>query len=128
MNMLKKGDLYLIGLIFLVVVLGMAFINIAKKQKENGSIIAVIKQDGRIIERVNLDNVTEQRRIDIDGDYKQTIIVEKGRIKFESAECPDKVCVKAGWLEKAGHMAVCVPNRTMIKIEGASGKLDGVSY
>jgi len=93
--MLKKGDLYLIGLIFLVVVLGMAFINIAKKQKENGSIIAVIKQDGRIIERINLDNVTEQRRIDIDGDYKQTIIVEKGRIKFESAECPDKVCVKA---------------------------------
>jgi hypothetical protein len=66
--------------------------------------------------------------ITVGGKYKETILVEKGRIRFEEANCPDLVCVRTGWLSRQGDIAVCLPNRTIIKIEGEGSKVDGVAY
>ena len=63
--------------------------------------IAVIKQDGKIIEKIDLSKVKEKRQLKInynDRDHKGYNIIEidNGSIRFIDADCPDKVCVKSG--------------------------------
>lgn len=128
MNMLKKGDIILLGIILIAIVLSFAWV-LAYKRNDNGTHkVAVIKVKDRVIEEIDLSSVVEPQRIEIPGEYAQVILVEKDRIRFEEAECPDKVCVSVGWLSEKGDMAVCIPNSTMIKIEGQSEKVDIITH
>lgn len=124
--MLKKGDLILVIAIIFSVVAGIIFLKFF--YKDNGDKIAIIKQNNEIIKSVNLNTVTKPQELKVLGKYSDIILIEKGRIRFEEANCPDKVCVKTGWLTQNGDMAVCLPNRTIIEIKGINNKIDGVAY
>ena len=124
--MLKKGDIILIAVIILFTAVG--FASLAIYGTGGGDRIAVIKQDNKVIERIDLDNIKDSRKITIKGSYTDTILIEKGQIRFEDADCPNKDCVKTGWISKKGASAVCLPNRTSIRIEGESDKVDGATY
>lgn len=105
------------GLIVLGVLIGWGGLNWHQSmQPPHHHRIAVIKQDQKVIERIDLNAVTEPREIKLPGKYNETIEVEKGRIRFKEADCPDKICVKTGWLEKPGDTAVCLPNRAVVTI------------
>ena len=65
------------------------------------------------------------------GKQPQAVIqVERGRIRYLSAECPDGLCVKSGWLSQPGDTAACLPARTVIAIEGIrpAGGVDVQTY
>lgn len=113
---MKKGTVILIGVIVLGAVLGMAVYGHYKSQ-HNGDRIAVIIQNNRVIKRIDLDKVEKPEQILVSGDYHNYIRVEKGRIRFERSDCPNKLCVHTGWLNKYGDMAVCLPNRVLVTIE-----------
>jgi len=125
--MLKKGDVILVALILTAIILGVAGTRIMGAIDRSDSLVAVIKQGDRVIRRINLEKVGNAERIVVSGDYRDTILVEKGRIRFEDADCPDHVCVRTGWLSEKGDTAVCIPNRTMIKITGEKSKVDIVT-
>lgn len=114
--MKKKGDIVLAGIIFLVIISSIAGIYFWKKANSS-KLIAVITQDNKIIERIDLNTVEQPRVIKLSGDYHNTIRVEKGRIRYEDSDCPNRVCVNTGWLTKYGDIAVCLPNKTLIDIE-----------
>lgn len=123
---MKKGDMILLVTVVLLIAGSFAAVNFLRPG--SGGKIAVIKQGDRVIRRIDLDKVSAPETIVPGGEYEETILVEKGRIRFQEADCPDLVCVKTGWLTEQGDIAVCLPNRTMIKIEGEGSKLDGVAY
>ena len=56
-----------------------------------------------------------------------TVVVQDGAAYIRDADCPDKLCVKAGRLTKAGDTAICLPNRVTVTVTGATGA-DGVTY
>ncbi len=125
---LKKGDFYII---LIVVCFSLSLIIIPKIftiADTNIHKIAVIKQNDKIIKEIDLDKIEEPERFVISGDYTAVILIEKGRIRFEESTCPDKICVKTGWLEKPGDTAVCLPGRLIISIAGEKKDVDGVSY
>jgi hypothetical protein len=123
--MLKKGDIVLIISIIIIaaVFVGMRFFN-----NKNQHRIAEIIQDKVVVKRIDLDKVNKQERIKVPGLFNEIVLVEQGRIRFEQAECPDKVCVKTGWLSRTGDSATCIPNRAMIRIIGENKELDGVAF
>lgn len=125
-EMLKKGDIILIAAIILATVAG--FAAMALYDGSGGHRIAVIRQDNKIIETIDLDKVVQPRRINIKGAYSEVILVEKGRIRFEEADCPNLDCVKTGWISKKGTSAVCLPNRTSISIERGPDDVDGTTF
>lgn len=125
-NMLKKGDIILIAVIILLSAAGFAIPVLCDNGE--GHRIAVIKQDNKVIERIDLDEVTSAREISVKGEYDEVILVEKGRIRFEKADCPNLDCVRTGWISRKGASAVCLPNRTSIRIEGESEKVDGTTF
>jgi hypothetical protein len=124
--MLKKGDIVLIVGIIFISIIGTIFFKFY--YNNDGEKIAIIKQNNKVIKSINLSKVLKSEEIKVTGTYTDVILIEKGRIRFIEADCPDKVCVKTGWLTRNGEMAACLPNRTIIEIKGQNAKVDGVAY
>lgn len=120
-KLFRKGDIAVIALI-IVAALVFAYTSIS-----NGdNLQAVITVDGEIVETVDLSSVKEKIVITPDTQPKVVIVAENGEIRFDSAECDDKLCVNIGSLKKGGDTAVCLPAKTVITVEGAD--VDAVVY
>lgn len=124
---IKKADLILL-LILLLLCGGLLLWNHRTASEEN--LTAVIMQNGEEIEEISLDKVTEPYSISLDCKPAVTIRVEPGCIYYASADCPDKLCVRAGKLQKAGDTAACLPSKTLIVVKGPAeeGQPDVLTY
>lgn len=127
---MKKGDKIVLFIIFILVALSLLFVFFYRMIYKDESITAKIVQNQKIIEEIDLNNVNEAREWVImqeDGGTN-TIRVEKGRIRFIDANCPDFVCVHTGWLSQPGDIAVCLPHKLSIQIEAKIEEIDQNSY
>jgi hypothetical protein len=127
---MKKGDkIAAILIISLVLITGIG--TFAYKQYvKSAHNFAVIKLDGVVIQTVDLNNVKAQKEwkiYDKAGNYN-SIEVLPGKIRVADADCPDKICVKTGWISQAGQLAVCLPHKLIINIEGKNNTADGVIH
>ena len=85
----------------------------------------VITQDGKVVEKIDLNMVTSDKEIVLKGEYGDNVIlVSHGKIKMLSADCPDKVCVNHGELQSGGNPIVCLPNKVVIRWEMSSDEFD----
>ena len=48
------------------------------------------------------------------------IEVKDGKIRVKDSDCPQKICVKHGWLRFASDVIVCLPNKTIIYLQQKS--------
>ena len=93
------------------------------------NLIATVTKDSEVIKTINLNEVEQGYYIDIDSAPEVRIRVEKGRIRFCEADCPDKLCVRYGWLESSADSAVCLPAKVVISISGQKdGSPDVITY
>lgn len=120
-KLFRKGD---IAVIVLIVAAALAFAFFSFSKSENPQ--AVITVDGEVIETVDLSSVKERIVITPDTEPKVVIVAENGEIRFESAECEDRLCVNSGSLKKGGDTAVCLPAKTVITVTGSD--VDTVVY
>lgn len=89
---------------------------------------AEIIQNGEVIRTVDLENVDEPYEFEItssDGG-QNTVRVEKGKIGIVHASCPDKLCVKQGFIDRGVLPVVCLPNKLSVVITDNSD-LDAVA-
>ncbi len=87
----------------------------------NGSGIAEIVQDGKVIREIDLNAVTEPYTFEaVTEKGRNTIEVEPGRIRIVSADCRDQYCVKQGWLRDGVTPIVCLPHRLVIRMKAPS--------
>lgn len=118
----RKADVILIALllVFCVVIFGAIQIFV----KKDGA-VAVVKVDGNIVEKLDLkrENITEVSGYD--GGVNK-IEVKDGKVRMMSADCPDELCVKTGWISKTGETIVCLPHRVVVEITGEGGGVDSV--
>lgn len=69
------------------------------------------------------------RMLHIHGPLGDSVIeVSKGRARFFSSPCTGQTCVHSGWLQAAGDMAACLPNRVSLHIVGAQPRFDAISF
>lgn len=117
---LKWGDFVIIGIVLL---LAAALTAVLAAGTQGDRLYAEIWQDNQLVERVALTDDTD-RTIDLDG---HNVIVLSGKsARMESADCRDQVCVRTGTLTRAGQVAVCLPNRVVLKIVGETGEIDAI--
>lgn len=119
---MKWGDFVIIGVV-LVCAAAMAAA-MWLHASGGGRLYAEIWQDGVRIERIELTGTTD-RTIDLDG---HNVIVLSGRTaRMASANCNDQVCVRTGTLRYAGQVAVCLPNRVVLRLVGETSEIDAVA-
>ncbi len=85
---------------------------------KNGSRARIYK-DGELFCIIDLSGVSEPYTVEVGGG--NIVRVERGRIRMESADCPDRLCVNQGWSSSSAKPIVCLPNRVMIIVDGGSG-------
>ncbi len=83
---------------------------------------AQIFLDGALLAEVPLD---EDRVFTLPECPEVTFEVKDGAIRFLSSDCPDKTCVRTGFLRSPGSYAVCLPNRIHIRLVSPSGQESG---
>ena len=92
-------------------------------------VTAQIYQYGELIEEIPLDQVDEPYTIPLEGEdgAENVIEVEPGRIRVQSANCPDQVCVRQGWISDSSVPVVCLPHQVVIQIMGGEGDADAAA-
>lgn len=85
---------------------------------------ANIYQDGVCIRSIDLSQVTSAETYTVDSDLGTNVIrIEPGRICMLEADCPDQVCVHAGWLTDSAAPIVCLPHRLVIRLEQTASSI-----
>ena len=83
---------------------------------------AEIYMDNTLI--LKIDDIYQDKTIDVGG---MTVLCSKDNgIAAVSSGCPDKICVKTGYVNKVGQTIICLPNKIIIKVVGQSDGIDGV--
>jgi len=121
-NILKIGDLILIGLLSLVIIVSFLTLHLLRI---NGEFVSIYVE-GNQIYRLSLKEDTE---IKVNGIMGVTRIrVQKGSVNIVEAPCPNKICKKMGKISRSGEILVCVPNRLVLRITGKmDSEIDGIT-
>jgi hypothetical protein len=56
------------------------------------------------------------------------IEIEPGRARVASDPGPRQYCVRQGWLDRAGAVAICAPNEVSLTMTGRKVDHDSLSY
>ena len=90
---------------------------------------AKILSDGETVRVVDLENVKDPYEFTVtskDGG-ENTVRVESGRIAVTGASCPDKICVKRGFISGAQPPIVCLPNKLTVVVTDGGKDIDAVT-
>lgn len=84
-----------------------------------------VVRNGKVLYTFDLETAESQSiRIDYKDSYN-IIEISDGKIRVSEAGCPDKTCVKMGWLKNETPV-VCLPNRLEIRFVHDGGGVDAV--
>ena len=87
--------------------------------------VARITRDGVFVEEIDLSRVDEPYFLVLEDERgKNTIQVERDRIRVSEADCPDQICVQQGFIVDGTVPIVCLPHRLMVEIGQGERNLD----
>ena len=119
-------DLLPAGLVLLLA--GALFFGFWGGEQTEGEVTAVISLSGQEVARIDLSRLTEPLDYPVEGaDYPLTFrLTKQGAAVLESV-CPGQDCLHTGTVSAAGESIVCLPNRLILRLEGAQhGGVDAV--
>lgn len=118
----------IIGVILILAIGGIVYV----LNRPSSGHQAVIYQDGIAIQTIDLDAVDTTYTLTITGDDGawNTVSVQPGSIAITVASCPDKVCVRMGYIHNDSLPITCMPNHLVIHIEGTQNEtaLDALAH
>ncbi len=102
----KKVIYALYALLGVIVAVCAVFVLMPRK---TDGIVAVITENGQEIMRVDL---SQEQSFDIIDITEKPVYfeVKDNAIRFTDSDCPDKVCIHAGWQTHEFDTAACLPN------------------
>lgn len=118
---LKPGDLFVL-LLAILLTAGLFFHAWFKPEGDT----VVVRANGRIMLRTTLDR---------DADYEvpgklgsSRIEIRQGRARVASDPGPRQICVRQGWVSRAGEAALCLANQISLEISGSGKPFDSLTY
>ncbi|MBO4384613.1 MAG: NusG domain II-containing protein [Clostridia bacterium] len=80
----------------------------------------VVEIEGKVSAVYALDGDLKLDIVTADG-HVNKLVIENGKARIESADCPDKLCVKQHAISMTGETIICLPHKLVIRIEGEGG-------
>ena len=120
---------------FLILVTAACLLYLLTVRNHTQGCVAEIYQNGKLILTITLDKVQEPYTLDIEGEngHVNRIEVRSGCIGMISADCPDLLCVRQGFIHSPTIPVTCLPNRLVIRLRPAENtstdaEPDAVTY
>ena len=122
MKLLKPGDYAVLAIGALLTVL--LFVHALSRGAGD---TLVIRAGGRMFLQTPLD---ANQTIRVPGPLGiSRIEIRAGRARVAQDPGPLQICVRQGWLSRAGEAALCLPNQVSIEVKGTQGKgYDSLNY
>ncbi|MBK9161827.1 MAG: NusG domain II-containing protein [Nitrosomonadales bacterium] len=87
---------------------------------------AIIRSSGKIFREVPL---SRDQQIEVPGRLGTSVItIEQRRARISLDPSPRQYCVRQGWLQHAGEVAICLPNEVSVELAGGEKKYDSLNY
>ena len=120
-DLLRPGDWLLAGVGLAVCVLSFPLAWQAGRAEK-----AVVRQGGAVSAELDL---MRNRRLEVPGPLGTTLVAdERGRVRVVFEPGPRQYCVRQGWLQRPGEIAICAPNEVSVQIAGGRETYDSLSY
>lgn len=103
-----------IAIVFFIAALCISAMLIFKRIQPSGIGEAVISVDGNEVFRRSLE---EEGQFTVNGINNMTFEINNGGVRVVSSDCPDKICIKSGFVCTEGSSAVCLPNKVIVTVE-----------
>jgi hypothetical protein len=121
--MIKKNDLILAGVILIIALAAVVFINVTKKE---GAVV-VVTIGGEVYKTLPLDEDTTFTIGDKQGDYN-VLEIRGGEAKMTEANCPDKICVAHRSIHYDHESIICLPHGVSVEIrDGEKSDVDMIA-
>ena len=86
----------------------------------------LVRAQGKLVEEASLSTA---RTLTVAGPLGNTLIeIQPGRARIARDPSPRQLCVKQGWLSRAGEVALCLPNQVSVEIRGAVRTYDSIAF
>ncbi len=109
-----KGDKILVAALLVITLIFVAKIDLSSRKGD----WVVIEVDQKVAQRVPL---SKDQVILVEGKLGVTRVeILDGHARIHSSPCRNKICVKSGYIQYADRLTACIPNRVVVKIQGAS--------
>lgn len=120
--MFKKWDIIII--VFLICLSFIPeFIFGVMMGKNYNETYAEITLDGKLYKKIPLSEHRGEDQIEVKTKNGYNIIEIKDQsIRIIDADCPDKICIKSGFISESGQSLVCLPHKLMIEIKSNDNK------
>jgi len=118
---IKPGD-------WLTLILASVCITLITLELWNGELAdkAIIRSGGKIFREIEL---SRDQQIQVPGPLGTSIItIEKRKVRITSDPSPRQYCVRQGWLQQSGEIAICLPNEVSVELTGGERKYDSLNY
>jgi hypothetical protein len=123
--MMRKGDKILIAVIAVLVIFGYGIKLYTDYKYKNAESTATVEINGKLYGKYELKKTGNKiMNLELPDGEHSTVEFKDGRVRIQQADCPDKVCVRTGWISKPGEVIVCLPYRIVVKISGERQDVD----
>lgn len=86
----------------------------------------VVRAQGSVVARTALDR---DAGYDVKGKLGITRVeILSGRARVKADPGPRQICVKQGWINRAGETALCLANEVSLEIQGVKKSYDSINY
>lgn len=87
---------------------------------------AVVTVDGALAATLPL-SIEARLPVGESWGFCNVVEVSGGRVRVVEADCPDRLCVRQGWIRYDGESIVCLPHRLVVTVRSTEGDLDAVA-
>ena len=112
------GDLVLI---LLVAAAAVALLFALRPQGGTEALTVRVTVDGETVAEYTLADYTEAVRVAVDGvSWPLVLELSPDGVRVAESDCPGGDCLRTGAIHRAGEQIICLPNKLIVSLEGAS--------
>lgn len=107
---MSGADLILLAVVLLLAGAALVFY---ETHKEQGKLVRI--QVGS--ETVEVLPLGKDRTYEVKtGEGSNTVVIKSGTVSVESADCPDKICVRHNPVDSVGETIICLPHKLVVEV------------
>ena len=84
----------------------------------SGHVTATVTHKGKVVDKVILSALNEEKTVTIDGTYHLTIALTEEGVQVTESDCPTQDCVRTGVISRPGQSIVCLPEQVVVRLDG----------
>jgi len=113
------------GVLLAFVALGLGVLYAGLWQREPGQQVRILGPQRPPL----LLALDQARTVVVPGHLGPSVLeIDHGRARFVESPCTDKICIQAGWQQRSGAFAACLPNGVSLSILGGDRRFDAINF